>query len=716
MPIHSAKRASLPTPVVASAQGAPDQLPLRTYGRRLAVLLVATLLGACGGGNGDTSANSDTAVIPVLTATTASVNVLLPSGVALTPDQLTIATSIGVTTPNLSGAATIPIYADGTQLAIVSSPGGGPMMMGWIDATHTTISAATTAHVLAYFALDGAHMLNANERGELIANIPTSTGIGALEGVVQSELAANVDAFAQPDAYLTHAVATFAAPYFADAKAAAASDRKRAVGISITPEIQSGINVLQDPPFAAHITNSFRRRAYAFVDRVSYTIGGVDTVDAESITAFEVPPVIGVTGGVTGALTDIMSAYYGNQPTAYASIVAPDGGSFPVTLVGGSDKTTYQVTVVGPGVALGVAGSLTATQSTNLTEVAIRGFTKDFVVPTLANAVLGSGAIDFTAGQGTDKAKFLADVLTSFTTDFTAFVPTIDGLQTKIVAGQWYDAGVDITSTVAGSNTLRSLLVGAFQAAAANYTAAGLDPGPMSGFLSSFNTILNAAGGVLQVYDYSAYASDLIDSNQADQWTISVIAPKVALNPHTSTIGVDGTVVLTAAVLGVDDTSGYSYHWTTTAQFGDLTEVAGGGRTHQTDYCSSSNGASFIDEMDPATGITDTVTVQVYAGASCDPTKGALLGSSSATVTFQDNPWLGTWVGSTTSTCGYYSGPQNFVITLVNDTTLNFGPYEATFSGNTATVNGGEVVFTLNGNTITGVESDSCQTGTYTRQ
>jgi hypothetical protein len=125
-------------------------------------------------------------------------------------------------------------------------------------------------------------------------------------------------------------------------------------------------------------------------------------------------PRVGVNGGVTGALTDIMNAYYGNQATAYADASGP---SVSIPLVDGSDKTTYQVTVVGAGASAGVASSLTAAQSTALREVAMRGFLKDFMVPTLANAVLGSGAIDFTAGTG-DKAKFMADVLTNLTGDF----------------------------------------------------------------------------------------------------------------------------------------------------------------------------------------------------------------------------------------------------------------------------------------------------------
>jgi hypothetical protein len=657
--------------------------------RALCSLAVAgtLLLAACGGGgdsSGGGSAVAGNPVIPVLSAASGTASVVLPAGVALSPDKLTVQSSIAQATPDASGAFTISSYVDGEQLAIVLSPAGNPMLMGWIDATHTTISAATTAQVLAYFALNGSLMLNDAERQALMADLPSAPGIDAVTAAVQSELALNVDAFASADPVLTQALAAFANSTYASAQASAVTSRAHAQGIVINPATQSGIDVLQDPPFAAHLTNSFRRRAWAFVDRVSHTTGGVDVADPLAVTNFEVPPVIGVNGGVTGALTDIMSAYYGNQPTAYASITAPDSGSFAVPLVDGSDKTTYQVTVVGPGPFAGVSAGLTAAQSAQLTEVTMRGFVKDFIVPTLANAVLGSGAIDFTKGTG-DKAKFMADVLTNLTADFISYAASVPDLNDKIAKGQWFDAGVAITGTVGGSGALRTMLIKGFEVAVANRAAAGLDTGPMQGLLKSFNNIMNAAGGVLQVFDSGDYLTDLGRSDRADQWSLVVTPQKIALNPPTSNIGVGGTVVMTASVLGADDTSGYSYGWTTTSNFGDLNEIGGNGRVHQTAfYCSSSNEALFVYETPAAPGTSDTVTVQVYSGPNCDPAKGQLLGSAPATITFGittvnialTQQWTDTGLAvvagqqltiTTTGTMDYWTGgcpsTQNCVVT-----------------------------------------------------
>jgi hypothetical protein len=657
-------------------------------------LTAAALLAACGGSDdGGSTAAAQSPVIPVLSSTSSVATVLMPAGAGVGVDKVSVVTSIASATPDASGKVTISSYANGAQLAIVLSPNGKPMLMGWLDATHTTISAATTAHVMAYFALGGASMLNDADREALIADIPGAPGIGALEAAVQGELAANVDAFGQADPVLRQAVRDFAMPLYVAARAgAAAAGRAHALGISVNPAIvQSGITVVQDPPFAAHLTNSFRRRAYAFVERVSHTTAGTDVADPLNVTDFEIAPVVGVNGGVTGALTDIMNAYYGNQPTAYADISAPDGG-IALPLIDGSDKTTYRISVVGPGTFDNDYANLTDAQKLAQSEVAMRGFVKDLLVPLMANAVLGSGFIDFT--KGTDaKAKFMAGLLVSITADFITYAASVPGVNDKIAKGQWYDASVDLTATAAGANALSELLVHAFEKAVTAYNAdlaAQLGQGlplkatEITNFMESFDKIMDAAGGVLELFDMNAYINNVLESNRADQWTVVVTPQKIALNPQATTIGVGGTVALTTSVLGADDTAGYSYHWTTTTQFGDLSEIAGGSRIHQTDYCSSSERALFVYETHPAAGTTDTVTVQAYAGANCDPNKGALLGSAKAAVTFGATTvnialrqqWTDTGLAvvpgqqltiATTGTMNYWTGgcpsTQNCVVT-----------------------------------------------------
>jgi len=110
---------------------------------------------------------------------------------------------------------------------------------------------------------------------------------------------------------------------------------------------------------------------------------------------------------------------------------------------------------------------------------------------------------------------------------------------------------------------------------------------------------------------------------------------------------------------------------------------------------------------------TDVLSVQVLDASS------TLLAKASRSIKVQGNPFLGTWVGSVTSTCGYYSGQLTITITATGGDGLlfslnnGFGSYAGTYAGNTATSYDGSVVFTVSGTTLTAVESNSCQTGVY---
>jgi hypothetical protein len=807
-------------------------------GLRACLMMAFCVFGleSCGS---DSSNDLADGALPGHETTTIVATVTMPTGVNVLPDTVKVLTSVGSATPDSSGAVTLGVYANagGAQLAIVLSPTGSPMLMGWLDATHTEINVQTTADVLAYFALGGATMLRSADAQTLIKDIPSATGLSALEAVIEAQLTTSADAFENSNAALTQALSTFATAIYTGAAAVVpAGIRARVHASLIQPAEQSGITVQEADPFTAYLTNNFRRRAYAYVDRVSYTLpGSNDQIpDQElALSQFAVPAVVGLTGGVTGTLTDIISAYYGLQPTAWGPITAPDSGSFPVPLVSGSATTTYQVTVVGAGANLGVSGRLRTDQAQELTSVSIEGFVLDFFIPTVANIALGSGQRDFDAGAASNTGKLFAAVGASFITDITPAVMASDTITGEITTGQWKNAARDLTAALGGLNALQTLIVKAIEIQVPNSTpTAGTTwlNVPFTGVFTAFNKYMSAAGGVLQAFDSGKYASDIASSDQADQWTIVESNATVKLNPPTNIADVGSAIPLTATVLSADSQAGYSYWWTlaSSAKGGDLSQIGGNQTAHLTQYCSSGNQTLWVYESGETSGDVDTVTVQVYSESNCASGKGMLLGTGVATVTFtptatvtvsptsamlspggtqsltaalthhisasdgtvtyqwsvsgsagglltdpatgagtisytsssatatytaatsavspqQDsvavtaflvqadpasqtkignaaatitfgNPWVGTWVGSTVSTCGYYSGPQTFNITQINATTLDFGPYDATFSGNSASVNNGEVVFTLSGNTIKGYEADSCQTGTYTRQ
>ena len=629
---------------------------MRTLGFVTTVAVAGWLINGCSGGTPIPAASSTSAGAAFSFAPTIqySGTVTLPSGSGLTPDKLQVIDSVGMATPQSSGKFTIPAYNDGSIVAIAQSPAGNPMMMGWLDGTHTTISADTTAAVLAYYALGGMLTLNESDRMELITEIPQSPAFPALAQVVAGEISANPDAMAAPNANLTNAVTSF----FTAVTAVTPASRQvkaRPMDVTATPgptSPQSGLTVTGQPPASAIIQNAYRRRSHAFVmstaDVVTFN-PPVTTPDTSVVVPdFEISPTVGVNGGVTGTIASIFDAYFGNSPTAYAP-VSSDPFNLPIT--NGFLGTNYQVLVVGPGLASssGVSG-LTFTQATAFRQVCVNGFVADALVPYLSNALFGSGFLADSSGhvESATLSAFKAMFINDLENDVFAFLASIPGEYAKVEAGQYKAVALDLLVTTTNAGSFRDVILQALQNSASKLGASAATNATLAQYVKSFNTILNAAGGVLQVLDSGIYAGQIAGSDQVDTWIVTSSTTTVSLTPKSTTFQGVGTQLLTANVLGVDDTTGYSYRWSVAPAAADnplvgyLTEDGGANRSDQTSYCSSSPKAVYSNTVASVVALTapatDNVTVAAFNGGNCTPGNQAgvnvvQIGVQTATVT-----------------------------------------------------------------------------------
>jgi uncharacterized repeat protein (TIGR03803 family) len=575
-------------------------------------------------------APTDTLAIPGFATTDYTSTVVLPSGSTLSPAQLTVIDSVSEAFPATSGTFTIPAYDFGSQIAVVLTPSGNPMLMGWLDATHSQISAGTTAEVLAFYALGGDLMFTESDKNTLEASIVNATGLPALTQVVAQEIVNNPDALANPDTALTAALNDFFASV-SGITPHSVHGGPRPLGILITPGDQSGENVIQLPPFQADIMNSYRRRSHAFLSRIGDSPTG-DPSGPIPVIDFEVPPVTGLTGGVAGTISDIYNYYWGNTTAAYAPI---ESDAFNIPLQPGDTKTTYQVTIVGPGPNnLTLLPTLSTPQQASQIQVSIYGFVSDALIPFYTNFLFGSG---FPPGEGQVTATvqveaFEANWKLDLANDLYNLLTTIPALQTMIVQGDYKGAFAAVIDSIRQAGVFRDVLITSVQQAAGK----GFISSTATAGLQVFNGILNAAGGGLQIFDSSVYATQLGLSDAVDQWTVVVTNQKVTLSPPATTQSQYGAgfQLLTANVPGAD-TTGYSYYWTNTGMAGDLMPVSGSGTsTPNSGFCSSSSQMDYVVRPTPALTVTttDTITVKAYNAPNC--ASANLVGpAASATVT-----------------------------------------------------------------------------------
>ena len=135
-----------------------------------------------------------------LTTTIIQGTIALPTGVSVSPTVLTVSSSVGTATPDATLRYSLEAFSGTPQLAIVTTTAGNPLLLGFVDSTHTTIDTASSAVALLYFAL-GMPLLPAEAQLQGLRDLQSWNGTAPLAAAITSTLAANADAFgaATPD-------------------------------------------------------------------------------------------------------------------------------------------------------------------------------------------------------------------------------------------------------------------------------------------------------------------------------------------------------------------------------------------------------------------------------------------------------------------------------------------------------------------------------------
>ena len=122
--------------------------------------------------------------------------ITLPAGVPGMPaalTELTVVNPAGEAHPNAQGNFSVDALAGGASLHVVLSPAGNVMLLGWLDADHTSISSRTTAEVMLFFALGG-DRYGAQERDNLRWLLAAASEVAPLETAISAQLKSNADA------------------------------------------------------------------------------------------------------------------------------------------------------------------------------------------------------------------------------------------------------------------------------------------------------------------------------------------------------------------------------------------------------------------------------------------------------------------------------------------------------------------------------------------
>lgn len=572
----------------------------------ISLILFIVLLAGCGG---DSTAPQDE---PDPGSTFPPLGVTEVTGTVVGAEPAEVVNSLGGV-PVESGAFTFEQIDGGRQLAVAVSAGGTPMLLGWLDADHSTLSPRTTVDVLMFYA-SGAFMLPSAMQLEVMERLAETPELNALAADLADLLAADPDALSTAPTALIADLQTLIDDMLASLEDAplAATDAPDK-GVIVSGGVQSGLRVDTVAGInSITLTNTYRRLCHAFVERTATVDDeGVVTPDPAALTDFEMTATQRLNGAV-GSLVDIIWGRYAMEETS-----APP---LPLPTVEGAARTRYELTVVGPGASNGDLSRLSAAQLDKQQEVVRTFVVRDLFLPLVVSVLIPNTNMD-------DYIRFVGggDVVQDFVNILGGAVP---GIWDQAYAGDIDGALGSAYDAVMGSGTLRDAVL---QRVVDHITdMRGFDAAEVAvGRAQSFIRIMTAVDMFLASFDASAVGAAIVASDRANVWTIDVTEPEVVLAPESAEISFGETVDLTATV---PEASGSDadlvYKWITDGEHGTLTDGIPG---HENTFDSTRNEVVYTaGDAHPG---EETVTVQAYALAGPGQSERQLIGETSAVIT-----------------------------------------------------------------------------------
>lgn len=628
---------------------------------RLTTMLTmgAFLMQACGGdGTRGGTPVASTPTTPAGSAPTSiatpdqaavvNVSVSLPTGTPQSLATLALNNSIGAVSVGAAGTFALPVFAGGPQYADLLDQDGTVVAAGFVSPAAASIDATSTAKALIYFA-GGFYALPLPYRVDIVDQISTVDGFGDVVTAVSNAMIAGGVGSKTGGPLVAAALQTFVTALYAPSNAAPAAvmarqKRTQVKDVQVTPsDLQSGITVINDFPDGVHFMNKYRRLATAYIDEVSYSDTD-GTVHPKAVTNVVSPTQIASTSGLGNVTSTAVDA---------ARVLAGAGGDYnpvstssvPLALESGSAKTTYNVTVVGPGVHFGTV-AMTDQQTSQQRKLVLQQLLQNYVVPLTCSVIIPISASNIDKFFNDPAANAaIADLIGNL----GVAAPQIYDLMND---GNVADAMTAAFNALTQSNEVQRSLLALVQSLV-NYAATTAVAETAAARGTQLLLFLNVLSGALVSYDVGVLTTQLALSNRADLFTVNVIPAKVTLTPQTATIPTTISQTFVAAVPQASD-SGKTvvYTWSNTAVNGHLSD---GMKGHLDDFDSSRNTVTYTPNSTGAGDDTITVIAYLVDNSNREP-----IGLTESTVTVQSEV---TAVGITPQNPQVLPGTlQNFVV------------------------------------------------------
>lgn len=505
-------------------------------------------------------------------------------------------------TADATGKAKVAFEKGSSTLAYVFDDDKRPILAGFITDSTNTISPATTAKMLLYLGYNiplqpdtlSAYFLN---------------NIGKLQGAVLWEQEFETLFLSDP---LTLSNKSFLAPL--KERMAQMIDQTPPIDIYSkvadihvdANDIRSGIQVSDDGLSQFKVINNYRRRAHAFLYKMSYKDmnGSPFTVknSIDKTTVADMNEAISPVSAVSGFLSEIGKTIEGKGLESFAVTSGP----FPLELQNNESEARYKLRIVGPGAI--PKSNMTDAETDKLIRLSFETFLLDMVIPAV-------GII--TSMPDKPVAGVMPDVNRTIKTDaLITFVKAMPDVYEEVKKANYKEALKKLMENVYKDGT-GFLIKELFMIALDKEMVTGGTGGVSKFFNEKFEHLL--AG--LALADAALGASDLIrverhmfKSAQMDEWEIKAKAGLITLSPDKSVVVPYQQQKLTATIK--NNTQQAYYEWGTTGNYGKLTDTKG--HTDLAYFSSTDKDVFYVSKVSQASlsdgDNIDYIYVKAFAG------------------------------------------------------------------------------------------------------
>ncbi|MCA9795713.1 MAG: hypothetical protein KC910_28090, partial [Candidatus Eremiobacteraeota bacterium] len=586
--------------------------------RLLALLLVgASLLGVTGcDSHSDNPATPGTAGVstnpagggpatpPPVGARMVDISVALPSGVNLDLSQASVLSQLAQFAVE-NGQSQAVLRQDGRSLAILFDANGKPVLIGFIREGQRELSVTSTAEAALFYGLGTVYLPEEIKQKffDQIRGLPFFT-----QFVAQTQTL-----FASDPNFLTSQA-------FQDLlQATVQSVVANGDLIDIQPRLvfsgdeRSGLSLEEQPGDKAILVNTLRRRAYAFI----YKVSSKDLNDQETVLIADIAGQNAPAGQevIVGPTTDISSTIgvLQNQVSGKGLEYArKESDPISLGLAANENEAMYKVRVIGPSA---FAAVLTDQEEERLRRLEYETLGLDVALPILVNMVGEDSFLKSFKNEG-------GDAFVDAFTNLVSSLPAVNDALTQGDLSKARDEFFDALRTGALSNAFQPFYDQLIGFIGDNVDLGEDEANRLKAGSESFFKALDAVDLLLGFADIGRVLAAPTQAAMLEEWNVTSTRNKVTLVPAESTAIQGEEKTLTAVIQDSNLAAGesYEFHWSTSGQFGVLRDSLG----HEgTSFTSSSDEVRYFSSnalMIPE-GAEETVTVEVFIRQGMNSTR-----------------------------------------------------------------------------------------------